>query len=127
MAQPGFYAYNSGQPDPYGNPGAAQPMGMGMQPMGMQPMGMQPMGMQPGYGQPGMMPNNPMFNPNHPNAGGMTGLDPGMKTVPKIFSTINTGIYIKQKFDIMEPLTGCETPNRYYVYELNKAGEAKKK
>jgi len=149
MAQPGFYAYNSGQPDPYGNQGVAQPMGMqpmgmqpgmqpmgmqpmgmqpmGMQPMGMQPMGMQPMGMQPMGMQPGMMPNNPMFNPNHPNAGGMTGLDPGMMTVPMIFSTINTGIYIKQKFDIMEALTGCDTPNRYYVYELNKAGEAKKK
>jgi Scramblase len=151
MAQPGFYAYNSGQQDPYGQPGMAQPMMQpgfgqpmmqpgygqpmmqpGMQPMmqpGMQPM-MQPM-MQPGMQpmmQPGMMmPNNPMFNPNHPNAGGMTGLDPGMMTVPMIFSTINTGIYIKQKFDLLEAMTGCDTPNRYYVYELNKAGEAKKK
>lgn len=141
MAQPGFYGYNSGQPDMNGQAGYAQPMmgqpGFGQpmmgQPMMGQPMMGQPGMMQPGMMQPGMMqpgmgmPGGPMFNPNHPNAGGMTGLDPGMMTVPMIFSTISTGIYIKQKFDLLEAITGCDTPNRYYVYELNKMGEAKKK
>lgn len=28
------------------------------------------------------------------------------------------GLFVKQKMDLIEALTGCELPNRYYVYEL---------
>lgn len=45
-----------------------------------------------------------------------------------------SGIFVKQKLDIFEAMTGCELPNKYYVYELNAAaaglapeGEAKPK
>lgn len=121
--QPMNPGYNMGQPGM--QPGMGHPgMGMGHPGMGMgQPMGMghpgmgmgQPMGM----GMPGMMTG--------PNAGGLTGMDPGLMTVEQIWSMIPQGIFVKQKFDILEAMTGCDTPNRYYVYEQNTAGGAKKK
>jgi hypothetical protein len=33
------------------------------------------------------------------------------------------GIYIKQKFEIFEALTGCETPNVYKVYAGDHEGK----
>jgi len=92
--------------------GMASPM---MHPGGMPPMG-NPM-MHPG----GVMP------PYNPNMGGMTGLDTTMMSVQQILSVITTGIFLKQEFDYMGALTGCERPNRYYVYELNPMGEAKRR
>jgi len=37
------------------------------------------------------------------------------------------GIFIKQKFDILEAMTGCEKGNTYYVYPLGKDGDKKGK
>jgi len=37
------------------------------------------------------------------------------------------GVLIKQKFDLMENLTGCERPNIYYVYGRNKNDKDTKK
>lgn len=62
-----------------------------------------------------------------PNMGGMTGLDPGMMSVPQIWQSITTGIAVKQKMDPVEVITGCDTPNRYYVYEKNQGGDARRK
>jgi len=37
------------------------------------------------------------------------------------------GIFIKQKFDMLEAMTGCEQGNTYYVYPLGKDGDKKGK
>jgi len=37
------------------------------------------------------------------------------------------GIFIKQKFDALEAITGCEKGNTYYVFPLSKDGEKKGK
>jgi len=37
------------------------------------------------------------------------------------------GVYVKQKFDLMEALTGCERENTYYVYARDKHDKDKKK
>jgi hypothetical protein len=108
------------------NPGYGQHnMGMG-QPMMGQPMMGQPMMGQPMMGQPMMgqpMMGGQMGGPH----GGLTGIDPGQLTVEQIWSLIPQGIFVKQKFDILEAMTGCDTPNRYYVFEQNPSGGAKKK
>lgn len=33
------------------------------------------------------------------------------------------GVYIKQKFELLEALTGWETPNTYKVYRINDKGD----
>ena len=71
-----------------------------------------------GYGAPGMM---------NPNFGGMTGLDPGQMSVQQIWGCVSTGICVKQKMCAIEAITGCDTPNRYYVYEKAPSGQVKKK
>jgi hypothetical protein len=98
------------------HPGMQQGMHPGMHP-GMQP-GMYP-GMQQGGYQPMMV--------QHPNMGGVAVWDPAMMSVEQIWSMINTGIFVKQQFDLMEALTGCEQANTYYVYEMTKEGDHKKK
>lgn len=122
--QGGVYMHNT-MADPHMqpmHPGAmGQPM-MGQPMMGHPGMMGQPMMGQPMMGQPGMMPG---MMPGMQQ--GMTGVDPGMLTVEQIWSLIPQGIYIKQKFDILEAMTGCDTPNRYYVFEQTPSGEAKKK
>jgi hypothetical protein len=35
------------------------------------------------------------------------------------------GLFIKQKIDWLEVMTGCETKNRYYVYARNADGSKK--
>jgi len=35
------------------------------------------------------------------------------------------GVFIKQKLEVLEVVTGCETENKYYVYSLGKGGEKK--
>jgi hypothetical protein len=104
-----------------GNPmmGPQQPMMGHPQPMmGNQMMGNQMMGNQ-------MMGNQMMMGGMQPN--GMMGYDPGMLSIEQIWNAIPQGIYVKQKFDILEALTGCETANRYYVYEMNNQGGTKKR
>lgn len=111
MGNPGMQPMGPGM-------GMAGPgMGMGGPGMGMAGpgMGMAGPGMGMGMGGPGIGP------------GGQLVWDPAHFSVEQIWSFINGGIYIKQKFDILEAMTGCETANKYYVHELNNSGEAKKK
>lgn len=35
------------------------------------------------------------------------------------------GVFIKQKLEVLEVVTGCETENKYYVYALGKGGDKK--
>lgn len=113
--------------------GPAQPMNPGMMGPGMggpgMGMGGPGMGMGMGMGGPGMPGTMPGMMPGVvPGMPGMpTSWDPALLSVEQIWSMINEGIYVKQQFDLLEALTGCETANRYYVYELNNAGGAKKK
>ena len=103
-----------GQPyqgNPYpqqgGYPGGGYPQGG--QPMMMgQPGMMGPGMMQPGMAGPGMI----MVQANPLNF--MNGLDKLM-SVP--------GVYIKQKLELLEVLTGCETENKYVVYPASETGE----
>jgi hypothetical protein len=62
-----------------------------------------------------------------PGQHGMTGVDPGLLSVEQIWGLVNHGIFVKQKFDLLEALTGCEQANTYMVHELNPSGEQKKK
>lgn len=41
--------------------------------------------------------------------------------------SFSNGVYIKQKFDITEALTGYENKNKYYVYERSADGSKKGK
>lgn len=36
-----------------------------------------------------------------------------------------TEVFLEQKIEVLEVLTGCETPNRYHVYFVNKQGQKK--
>lgn len=100
------------------NPNAYPPQGgypQGGYPQGGYPQGGQPMMM----GQPGMMmqpgmaaPGMIMVQANPLNF--MNGLDKLM-SVP--------GVYIKQKLELLEVLTGCETENKYVVYPASETGE----
>lgn len=38
-----------------------------------------------------------------------------------------SGVYIKQKIEFMEALSGCETANKYYVYERGQHGRRRGK
>jgi len=125
-----------------------QPMMVQQQPMmmpGQQPMmmpGQQPM-MMPGQ-QPMMVQQQPMMNQMPP----APMMDPMMmqqqqqlmvmqqqmnqmqektryKTMPEKLESYEHGIFVKQKFDIMEELSGCEFPNIYYVYRLGEDGKKK--
>lgn len=111
------YMYNNA----YGDP-SSQPMQPGMPMMGGPSM----YGNPSAYGQP-MMGGPMMMPPPGVQMGGMTGLDPMYMSVQQIMNTIQTGIYVKQKFDVLEAMTGCDTPNRYYVFEQSSQGAAKKK
>ena len=48
-----------------------------------------------------------------------------MKLVPDIMKEILKAeeVIIEQKIELMESLTGCETPNRYNVYYIDKSGQ----
>ena len=121
--QGGAYMHNQ-MGDPHMQP--MHPGAMG-QPMMGQPMiggGMMGGPMMGGGMMPGPMVGGGMM-PGMQN--GLTGIDPGALTLEQIWSLIPQGIYIKQKFDILEAMTGCDTPNRYYVFEQTPAGGAKKK
>lgn len=106
-------AYNQPQgynqaPAPYGQPQVPynQPQVPYGQPVYGQP-NMQP-NMQP-YGQPQMMMGPPMSNFQT-----LSGFDK-LAGMP--------GIFIKQKFEVLEALTGCETENKYQVFRADSNGE----
>ena len=114
------------QPGMMMQPGMQQP-GMMMQP-GMQ----QPMMMQPGMQQPMMMQQPVMMQP-------VVMLQPGMQMQAggATFQVVQVkwgmeklqempGVFVKQKFQLMEALTGCEQENKYAVYKLSKDGKDKK-
>lgn len=97
----------------YQQPGMPQP-GMGQIPM-QGGMPMQGMPMQQAGGQ--------VINPYTGQvAEGMIGQDPGLLTVQQIFDKLKHGIFIKQKFELLEALTGCETANTYNVFQLGSDG-----
>jgi hypothetical protein len=110
-----------------------QPMMMQQQqPMMMQPgMQQQPMMMQPGmqqpmYGQP-MMMQQPQVVINL-GGGALPGQAPAEKTKPKKgWERIQDrdGIFIKQKMDLLEMMSGCEQGNTYNVFPLGKDGDKK--
>lgn len=116
--------YNNGPSQPMMGGPMGGPMG---HPMG-HPMGMGgPMMMGPG---PGMMPPGPgapMMMGGSPGHQGMTGYDPIHMSVAQIFNMIPTGVFVKQQFDAIEAITGCDTKNKYYVYEQTRDGGSKKK
>lgn len=106
-------------------PGMMQQPGMPMGQPGM-PMGHpgMPMG-HPGMGSPMMPP--PPFGAPVPNPsleGHMAGLDPALMTLQSIMDVMRNGVYIKQKMDMLEVVTGIDTANTYYVFELAPSGEA---
>ena len=37
------------------------------------------------------------------------------------------GVFIKQKFELLEAVTGCETENKYHIFASDKDGDIKKK
>lgn len=99
---------------PYGQqgyPGQGGPMGApGMPPM--MPPG--PMG---APGMPPMMPPGPGYMPpgiNNPNQ--LAQMAPKFTLQQMLMSM--SGVFIKQKFELLEALSGCETANKYYVYQL---------
>lgn len=95
------------------------------QPMYQNNMGMQG-NMNAGMGGPGMQIGGQGM-PYNPNMHGMTGIDTTNMSVQQILSVITTGIFVKQEMDWIGAFTGCQRPNRYYVYELNLQGEAKRR
>ena len=107
QGQPGGFGQQMGGPG-YGQPGMGG-LGYGGQPM----MG------GPGHGQPGMMGGNQMNMMANPNAF-LAATTP--KFPVKGMLTSMAGIFIKQKFELIEAQTGCETKNKYYVYE-NQGGK----
>ena len=69
----------------------------------------------------GGMQGNP--NANH----GMNGIDPARLSVEQIMMSIPIGVCVKQKIDMLEVMTGCDTKNKYYVHEQTNEGKPKKK
>jgi len=101
------------------------------QPYGQPPM-QQPYG-QPGYpqqpyGQPGYPQQQPYGQPGFPQPGYPQQGSPDKKR-GKGFDRLDgrDGIFIKQKMELTEVMTGCEGENTYYVYPLSKDGEKKGK
>ena len=81
----------------------------------------------PGMAQPGMPPG--MQQPMTPQLatgqdGNMVGLDVSFMTLQSILDVLKNGVYIKQKMDLLEVVTGLNMANTYYVFELTPTGEA---
>jgi len=140
--QPGYgqpppgYGQPQFQPPPgYGQPqpGYGQPMGYGQPQPGFghpQPGFGQP---QPGYGQPQPGYGQPQPGFGQPQPGfGHTQPQAQPAAPPKKMKGFDRleardGIFIKQKMDIAEVMTGCDVENVYYVYPMTKDGEKKGK
>jgi hypothetical protein len=121
-AQPGYP-----QQQPYGQPmqpgyPQQQPYGQPMQPgyPQQQPYG-QPM--QPGYPQPGFPQQQPYGQPMQPGYPQQMMMVPQKKKKGFEILDARDGIFIKQKMELLEALTGCEGENTYYVYPISKDGE----
>lgn len=101
------------QPANYGGYGGQQPANYG------------------GYGAPGQMPPayNGMANPNIPQNQGYGG--PGgnpqttsnMAGIAGLLNAVPYGLYIKQKADFLEQMTGCDRQNKYKVYQSDNSGQ----
>lgn len=121
MGQPGMM-----QPSPMGGPGMMprqdMPPGMGMGGPGMG-MGGPGMGMPQGqgYGAPGMGMGGMPMGVQNPNQ--LAAMAPKFTLQQMMMSM--SGIFIKQKFEFMEAVTGCESQNKYYVYERDANGNRK--
>jgi hypothetical protein len=99
-----------------------QPPPQGYPPQGYPPQGYPQPGYPPqGYPQPGYPPQG------YPPQGYAMPPAPHGGFIPHAQKIMQLeGIFIKQKMDLTEVLTGCETENKYFVYQ-KKAGEVKKK
>ena len=75
-------------------------------------------------GMPGMPAFPVMHQPGMPQIvppGGIMGL-----TTPQIFDALHNGIFVKQKFDMLELVTGCNREKKFYVYDHSPNSEAQK-
>lgn len=142
--------YNNGMPErsaqmtPVGSPTNSYHQGGYNMPNGGQPMmnyGGQPMmnqggygspgAMAPGYGNPGMMPPTypGMANPNMPPAYGGPGPNGnpfqggGFAGLAGLLNSLPHGLYVKQKPDYLEQMTGCDRQNEYKVYNSDNSGK----
>lgn len=111
FTSPGQGGFNG--PPPY-NPGAQMNMGMGMGNQQQQQQGNF-------YQPPAPMGNTGFANPNQM----MQQTQPRFPFKSMIMS-LQHGIYVKQKFEFLEAVTGCESGNKYYIYELAQNGKKKK-
>ena len=89
--------------------------------------------------QPNMIYQQPMINPNNPQQAynlarqQIAATGPVVMQVPEVlpqkgFDLLNqqSAIIIKQKVELLEAMTGCETENRYHVYGYDPATQQKK-
>mmetsp|Transcript_60079 Transcript_60079/g.69597 ORF Transcript_60079/g.69597 Transcript_60079/m.69597 type:complete len:346 (-) Transcript_60079:216-1253(-) len=93
----------------------------GMMQQGMMQPGMvQPGMMQPGMMQPGMI--QPQVQVVVINNG------PPVEQKRPGFDRLNEhqSVFIKQKFNVLEALTGCDMENRYLIFPANQQGDGKK-
>ena len=104
---------NAGAARGYGQPLYGQIGGGGIN-TGYQPLNNQPQG----YGAPAMM------GPAQASPGGLYGMNTAMMNLPQILTSINTGVFVKQKLNLLTTLTGCQGNNMYVVYEQNDRGGA---
>lgn len=109
--------------------------GMGMTPA---PMGMPGMmnGPNHGYAQTPGYPQGPGYGvpaiPQMPPMGAVVNnpnqlADLGPKFGLKQMLMSMKGVYIKQKFELAEMISGCETKNKYYLYERSRKGKKRGK
>ena len=96
------------------------------QPMMVQQPMMQPQMMQPQMMQPQMMQGQMMMQPQ------MMMMQPQMMMMPQMMELggfnrllASKGVFIKQKLELLEVVTGCQTENSYNVFELGEDGEKK--
>ena len=89
----------------------------------------------PVYGQPtgyaGNTPGMPQYGyqgyGNMPQPqGNLAGVDPGMMNSQVVLNALQ-GIYIKQKMNMTEVITGINTANTYQIFELSGSGEPLRK
>ena len=74
---------------------------------------------QMGYQQPGQYQNN--MNMANPNA--MIAANSPQFPFKPMIDSFQYGVFIKQKIEWLEVLTGCETPNKYLIFEMNQQNQ----
>lgn len=87
---------------------------------------------QPGFPNNGMQPNNNGFQPPMQEGNQIAFKNPNemMQAQPKfmfapMIASLEHGVFIKQKFELMEALSACETQNKYILYEMDQQGKKK--